>query len=99
MDQMSATPHDGPMAPDDPTTEDASPPPPPPPGVPPSPAKRLTRCRTDRVAGGVASGLGRYFDLDPIIFRIGFVALTLVGGTGIALYAAGWLLIPEEGTD
>jgi phage shock protein PspC (stress-responsive transcriptional regulator) len=48
---------------------------------------------------GVASGLADYFDVDPMLVRIGFVVLTLVGGLAVPLYLAGWLLIPEEGAD
>jgi phage shock protein PspC (stress-responsive transcriptional regulator) len=83
-------------------------PPPPPPGyspqpqqgwAPPPPQRRLFRRRDDRVLAGVASGLGSYLSLDPLLVRIGFVALTFLGGVGIALYVAGWLLIPEpDGT-
>jgi phage shock protein PspC (stress-responsive transcriptional regulator) len=61
--------------------------------------KRLTRPREGRWLGGVAAGLGSYFDLNPFIYRIAFVALALAGGTGILLYAAAWLVIPEEGTE
>ena len=49
--------------------------------------------------GGVAGGLGRYFGVDPVFFRVAFVALTVFGGAGLALYAAGWFLVPEEGED
>jgi phage shock protein PspC (stress-responsive transcriptional regulator) len=59
--------------------------------------KRLTRSKDDRWLGGVCVGLGRYFDLSPAIYRIAFVALAFAGGTGILLYAAAWLVIPEEG--
>ena len=52
-------------------TAPQSPPPPDPPPVP----RRLTRSSSDKVMAGVAGGLGRYFDIDPIIFRIGFVVL------------------------
>jgi phage shock protein PspC (stress-responsive transcriptional regulator) len=48
---------------------------------------------------GVASGLADYFDVDPMLVRIGFVVLTLVGGLAVPLYLAGWILIPEEGAD
>jgi phage shock protein PspC (stress-responsive transcriptional regulator) len=61
--------------------------------------RRLTRPLADRWLGGVCSGLGAYFDLSPAIYRIAFVALTLAGGTGVILYAAAWLVIPEEGAD
>lgn len=60
--------------------------------------RRLTRPRGDRWLGGVSAGLGAYFDLSPTIYRIAFVALGLAGGTGVLLYAAAWLVIPEEGS-
>jgi phage shock protein PspC (stress-responsive transcriptional regulator) len=59
--------------------------------------RRLVRPRDGRWLGGVASGLGAYFDLSPTIYRIAFVALSLAGGTGILLYIAAWLVIPNEG--
>jgi phage shock protein PspC (stress-responsive transcriptional regulator) len=64
--------------------------------IPPQEPRRLVRVREDRVIGGVAAGLGRYFDLDPIIFRIGAIVLVLLGGAGLIAYLAAWLLIPDE---
>ena len=40
--------------------------------------------------------LGRYFNVDPIIFRIGAVVLVFVGGAGLLAYLAALLLIPSE---
>ena len=59
-------------------------------------AKRLTRSRSDRVIGGVCGGLGRYFNVDPLLFRIGAVALVFLGGAGLLLYLAALLLVPNE---
>jgi phage shock protein PspC (stress-responsive transcriptional regulator) len=59
--------------------------------------KPLVRSKSDRWLGGVCVGLGRYFDLNPAIYRIAFVVLALAGGTGILLYVAAWLVIPVEG--
>lgn len=59
--------------------------------------KPLVRSKSDRWLGGVCVGLGRYFDLNPAIYRIAFVVLALAGGTGVLLYLAAWLVIPEEG--
>lgn len=57
--------------------------------------KSLRRSRTDRVLGGVCGGLGEFFDLDPIWFRILFVVLALPGGLpGLIPYAILWLIIP-----
>jgi len=61
--------------------------------------RRLFRAREGRHLGGVCEGLGRYFDLNPAIYRIAFVALALSGGTGILLYLAAWAVMPDEGAD
>jgi phage shock protein PspC (stress-responsive transcriptional regulator) len=56
-------------------------------------ARRLYRSNTQRVIAGVSGGLGEYFGLDPIWFRIGFVVLALGGGSGILIYLVMWLVI------
>jgi phage shock protein PspC (stress-responsive transcriptional regulator) len=60
--------------------------------------RRLTRSREDRIVAGVCSGAARYFDIDPVIFRVVLAVLAVFGGAGIVLYAFGWLLIPEDGS-
>ena len=60
------------------------------------PPRRLLRVQQGRVLGGVCSGLGRYFNTDPVFFRIGAIVLTLIGGAGVLLYLAALLLIPKE---
>ncbi len=57
---------------------------------------RLTRSTDDQVVAGLSGGLGRYFGIDPVVFRIAFVVLTLAGGSGILLYLIGWLMIPDD---
>jgi len=61
--------------------------------------ERLHRGGEGRMLAGVAVGLADYFDIDPMIVRIGFVALSFLGGLAVPVYLAGWLLIPEEGAD
>jgi len=69
------------------------------PPVPPPPReRRLERSRSERWLTGVCGGLGAYFGLDPILFRIAFIVLTVAGGAGVWLYLAAWLLLPEEGS-
>ena len=60
---------------------------------------RLHRGGPRRMLAGVAVGLADYFDVDPILVRVGFVALSLLGGLAVPLYLAGWLLIPDEGAE
>jgi phage shock protein PspC (stress-responsive transcriptional regulator) len=78
------------------------PPTPPPPGfgVPPGAGQPrgqrwLRRSRTDRMVSGVAGGLGEYFGVDPVIFRVLFAVLSFFGGVGLLMYGLAWLLIPE----
>lgn len=61
-----------------------------------APPRRLVRVDEGRWLGGVSEGLGRYFDISPLVYRIAFAALALVGGAGILLYLAAWLVIPHE---
>lgn len=68
-------------------------------GAPGRRAERLHRSRDGRIVAGVADGLADYFDVDTTLVRVAFVALALAGGVAVPLYLAGWLLIPEEGTD
>ncbi|MGY1857050.1 PspC domain-containing protein [Modestobacter sp. SYSU DS0290] len=67
-------------------------PPPPQPGAAPRP--QLRRSRTDRVIGGVAGGLADYTGVDALLWRVGAIALTLAGGSGIVIYLLLWLLMP-----
>lgn len=60
------------------------------------PLRRLT---SDRLLGGVAAGLAQHFDLDVAVVRLAFVLLSILGGFGVPLYVAAWLLIPEEGSN
>ena len=64
-----------------------------------APPRRLVRVDDGRWLGGVAAGLGRYFDVNPLVYRIAFAALALVGGTGLLLYLAAWLVMPGEQDD
>ncbi len=58
----------------------------------------LRRSRSDRVLGGVCGGLGEFFGLRPLWFRIIFVILALPGGLpGLIPYLLLWLIIPQEG--
>jgi phage shock protein PspC (stress-responsive transcriptional regulator) len=57
----------------------------------------LGRPIDDRMAAGVAAGIARYLDVDATVVRIAFAVLALLGGAGLPLYLAGWLLIPEDG--
>lgn len=61
--------------------------------------KRLERSSESKVLAGVCGGLGRYFDLNPTIFRLAFVVLTILGGAGILVYIAAALVMPGQGEE
>src|SRR3954467_15164003 len=81
-----------PPSPPPPLDPPAWPPPPPPPMPPARP--QLRRSRTDKILGGVSGGLAEYSGIDALLWRVGFVALTLAGGTGVIVYLLLWLLMP-----
>ncbi|MEH1012237.1 PspC domain-containing protein [Micromonospora sp. CPCC 206060] len=61
------------------------------------PYRQLRRPTSDRMVAGVASGLGRYFDVDPTLVRVILaVATILTGGVALLTYPVMWFLMPEE---
>ncbi|MEV8307023.1 PspC domain-containing protein [Streptomyces flavidovirens] len=72
-----------------------------PPGAADEPMEQppLRRSKRHKLVGGVCGGLGRHFDLDPVIFRIGLGVLAVTGGLGLIFYGFAWLFIPLDGED
>ncbi|MET7820456.1 PspC domain-containing protein [Micromonospora zamorensis] len=67
--------------------------------APHAPYKQLRRPTTDRMVAGVASGVGRYFGIDPTLVRVLFaVSGLLTGGLALFAYPIMWFLMPEEPT-
>jgi phage shock protein PspC (stress-responsive transcriptional regulator) len=64
-----------------------------------SAAPPLVRRKDDRIIRGVCAAIGRATGTDPVLWRVAFVVLAIFGGSGLLLYGAGWLLIPEEGSE
>ena len=58
--------------------------------------KKLLRSKNNRMLAGVCGGAAEYFNLDPTIVRLIYVALSLAGFAGIILYLIMWLIIPED---
>jgi phage shock protein C len=61
--------------------------------------KRLYRSRKDRVISGICGGIGEYFNVDPVLVRVGAVLLVFTGGVGLIAYIAGIFIIPEQPLD
>lgn len=57
--------------------------------------KKLVRTG-DRMVAGVASGVARYLEVDPVFVRLAFFVLALFQGIGAIIYLVMWLVVPDE---
>jgi phage shock protein C len=60
------------------------------------PARKLYRSQTNRMVAGVCGGLAQYFNVDPTLIRVLFVLLAVLGGSGLLLYIAMWIIVPKQ---
>lgn len=61
-------------------------------------ARRLFRDTENSVVAGVASGMGAYFNIDPLIIRILFVVFFFAGGSSFLIYIILWIVLPKAET-
>jgi phage shock protein PspC (stress-responsive transcriptional regulator) len=59
-------------------------------------ARKLHRVAGAKKIAGVCAGLGEYFDLDPVLFRLLFVISVFFGGVGLLVYVLMWIMVPEK---
>ena len=56
----------------------------------------LRRSHNDRIIAGVCGGLGEFFGISPLWFRIAFLLSLLPGGIpGLLVYGILWIVIPD----
>jgi phage shock protein C len=60
------------------------------------PTRKLYRSKTNRKLAGVCGGLAQYFNIDATLIRVLFVLLAVLGGSGLVLYLAMWIIVPNE---
>ncbi|RFC53268.1 PspC domain-containing protein [Brumimicrobium aurantiacum] len=60
--------------------------------------KRLYRDTDEGMLGGVSAGLAHFFGIDPVLIRVFWIILVLVGGSGVLIYIIAWIAIPEAKT-
>ena len=58
--------------------------------------RKLNRSKTDRKLAGVCGGLAQYFNTDATLIRVLFVVLAVLGCSGLVLYLAMWIIVPNE---
>ncbi len=59
-------------------------------------AKKLYRSKEGRKIAGVCAGLGDYFDIDPTIIRLIWLAMLFAVGSGVLAYIIAWIIVPEK---
>jgi phage shock protein C len=58
--------------------------------------RKLYRSKTNRQVAGVCGGLAEYFSLDVTLIRVLFVLLAVLGGSGLVIYIAMWIIVPKQ---
>ena len=60
--------------------------------------KKLYRSRENRIFAGIIGGLGEYFEVDPVLLRLGCVFLVAFTAflPGIIAYIIAIFLVPEK---
>lgn len=58
--------------------------------------KQFRLSQNDKVIAGVCGGLAEYFNIDPLLVRIGFVLFSFSFGGGLIAYILLWLLAPNR---
>lgn len=87
------------MASEHPPQPPIPPPPPtyPPYAPPPTRPRRLTRSSRERMWAGVAGGMAEYFEIDPTLVRLLWVAATVLSwGLAVAVYILLWIILPRD---
>lgn len=60
--------------------------------------KHLRRSKDNRIIAGIFGGLGEYFSIDPVVFRLVYIAITVFTGLipGILVYLLACLVVPPK---
>ena len=60
--------------------------------------KKLYRSEDNKIVSGIMGGLGEYFDIDPVLFRVGYLALSAFTGIapGVLAYFVMMLIVPKK---
>lgn len=59
--------------------------------------KKLYRSNSQKMVAGVCGGIAEYFNIDPTLVRLGFLALSFMAGGGLLVYIVAAIVIPAEG--
>src|SRR5258708_22836513 len=60
---------------------------------------KLYRNNSDKILGGVSSGIANYLDIDPAVMRLLMILFVFTGGLGILLYIILCIVLPSKYLD
>lgn len=58
--------------------------------------KKLYKSNKNKMLDGVCGGIAEYFNIDPTLVRLGWVAFCALGGSGVLAYIVAALIIPRD---
>ncbi len=58
--------------------------------------KKLYKSNKNKMLCGVCGGVGEFFDIDPTLVRLGWVAFCALGGSGIIAYIIAAIIVPQN---
>lgn len=60
--------------------------------------KKLYKSRENKVISGVFGGIGEYYEIDPTVLRLGYIAIAALSGfmPGVVAYVIASLVVPEK---
>ncbi len=58
--------------------------------------KKLYKSNANKMVAGVCGGIAEYFNIDPTLVRLGFVAISFLFGSGLLVYIIAAIIIPSE---
>ncbi|MBB3700377.1 PspC domain-containing protein [Flammeovirga yaeyamensis] len=60
-------------------------------------SRKLVKSTRNSVVAGVCGGIANYFNIDPVLPRLGFAIATVVGvGSPILIYVVAALVMPKD---
>lgn len=60
--------------------------------------KKLYKSKENKVISGVFGGIGEYYEVDPTVLRLGYIAIVALSGfmPGVVAYVIASLVVPEK---
>ncbi len=58
--------------------------------------KKLYKSDENKIINGVCGGIGEYFDIDPTLVRLAWIAFCALGGSGVIAYVIAAIIMPRR---